>query len=342
MPDEHERMDERKLAVLRAIVLRLRQHPRAGRLQEPRREVPAGRVQRHRRNDMAALEEDGYITQPHTSAGRIPTDKGYRLFVDRLGHLRPLSAPERRAIAQFFNAAVDLDDVVGRTVRLLSQLTRQVAMMRYPSVSSASVRHVELVLLAPRRLLAVVILSNGRVEQHVLDLVEELDDEFLGDLRRQVAAQCAGHSVKDAAALMPLVAARFPQHQRRAVTEVVSGVLEALVDRSEERLAVAGTANLTAFGPDFEDTIRPVLQALEEQVVLLHLLGEAGTSAVTVRIGAENPQLTTASLVAASYGGASDVTATLGVLGPTRMDYPSTMTAVAAVARYVSRILSGD
>jgi heat-inducible transcriptional repressor len=141
---------------------------------------------------------------------------------------------------------------------------------------------------------------------------------------------------------MPLVAARFPQHQRRAVTEVVNGVLEALVDRSEERLAVAGTANLTAFGPDFEDTIRPVLQALEEQVVLLHLLGEAGSSAVTVRIGAENPQLTTASLVAASYGGASDVTATLGVLGPTRMDYPSTMTAVAAVARYVSRILSGD
>ena len=342
MPDEHERMDDRKLAVLRAIVsdyVSTREPVGSKSLVE---KYQLGVSSATVRNDMAALEEDGYITQPHTSAGRIPTDKGYRLFVDRLGHLRPLSAPERRAIAQFFNAAVDLDDVVGRTVRLLSQLTRQVAMMRYPSVSSATVRHVELVLLGPRRLLAVVILSNGRVEQHVLELTQELDDDFLGDLRRQVSLQCAGHSVKDAAALMPLVAARFPQHQRRVVTEVVAGVLEALVDRSEERLAVAGTANLTAFGPDFEDTIRPVLQALEEQVVLLHLLGEAGTSAVTVRIGAENPQLTTASLVAASYGGASDVTATLGVLGPTRMDYPSTMTAVAAVARYVSRILSGD
>jgi heat-inducible transcriptional repressor len=342
MPDDQDRMDDRKLAVLRAIVsdyVNTREPVGSKSLVE---KYQLGVSSATVRNDMAALEEDGYITQPHTSAGRIPTDKGYRLFVDRLGHLRPLSAPERRAIAQFFASAVDLEDVVGRTVRLLSQLTRQVAMMRYPSLSSAAVRHVEMVPLAPRRLLAVVILSNGRVEQHVVDLSDDLGDELLADIRHQITALCAGRTVKEAAAQVAVVAARFPQHQRSSVAEVSAGVLEALVDRGEERLAVAGTANLTAFGPDFETTIRPVLQALEEQVVLLHLLGEAGSSAVTVRIGSENPQLTTASLVAASYGGASDVAATLGVLGPTRMDYPSTMTAVAAVARYVSRILSGD
>ena len=97
------------------------------------------------RNDMAALEDEGYITQPHTSAGRVPTDKGYRLFVDKLSTVKPLSGPERRAIEGFLGGAVGLDDVVNRTVRLLAQLTRQVAVVQYPSLSRAAVRHLEMV-----------------------------------------------------------------------------------------------------------------------------------------------------------------------------------------------------
>lgn len=97
------------------------------------------------RNDMAVLEEQGYIAQPHTSAGRVPTDKGYRLFVDRLSTIKPLSVAERRAIETFLSGAYDLDDVVGRTVRLLAQLTRQVAVVQYPSLTRSTVRHVELV-----------------------------------------------------------------------------------------------------------------------------------------------------------------------------------------------------
>src|SRR5690606_25371541 len=121
------------------------------------------------RNDMAALEEEGLIVQPHTSAGRIPTDKGYRLFVDRLTTVKPMSAAERRAIAIFLEGAVDLDDVVHRTVRLLAQLTRQVAVVQYPTLTRSSVRHVELVTMAPNRLLLVLITSTGRVEQRVIE-----------------------------------------------------------------------------------------------------------------------------------------------------------------------------
>src|SRR6187200_3346415 len=135
------------------------------------------------RNDMAALEEEGYIAQPHTSAGRIPTDKGYRLFVDRLTTLKPMSTPEKRAIASFLDGAVDLDDVVTRSVRLLSQLTRQVAVVQYPTLSRSTVRHVEVVALAPSRLLVVLILSTGRVEQRLVELSVGLDDEALADLR---------------------------------------------------------------------------------------------------------------------------------------------------------------
>ena len=130
--------DDRKIAVLRAIVE-----------DYVATEEPVGSkalVERHGlgvspatvRNDMAALEEEGFITQPHTSAGRVPTDKGYRLFVDRLTGLKPMSAAEKRAIATILDGAIDLDDVVQRSVRLLSQLTRQVAVVQYPTLSRAT------------------------------------------------------------------------------------------------------------------------------------------------------------------------------------------------------------
>src|SRR6202453_1796359 len=117
------------------------------------------------RNDMAVLEEQGYIAQPHTSAGRVPTDKGYRLFVDRMSAVKPLSTAERRAIETFLAGAYDLDDVVGRTGRLVAPLTRPVAVVQYPSLRSSSVRHIELVPTAPGRVLLVLITDTGRVEQ---------------------------------------------------------------------------------------------------------------------------------------------------------------------------------
>src|SRR3954462_5890028 len=194
--------EERRLAVLRAIVE-----------DYVSTEEPVGSkalVERHGlgvspatvRNDMAVLEDEGYITQPHTSAGRVPTDKGYRLFVDRLTTLKPMSAAEKRAIASLLDGAVDLDDVVQRSVRLLAQLTRQVAVVQYPTLSRSTVRHVELVALAPNRLLVVLILSTGRVEQRLVELEEELADEALVALRSRVNHAATGEIIADAAAAL--------------------------------------------------------------------------------------------------------------------------------------------
>src|SRR3954452_9973181 len=179
-------LDDRKLEVLRAIVQ-----------DYVATQEPVGSkalVERHHlgvspatvRNDMAALEDEGYIRQPHTSAGRVPTDKGYRLFVDRLTTVKPMTVAERRAISTFLDGAVDLDDVVSRSVRVLSQLTRQVAMVQYPTLSRSTVRHIELVALAPNRLLVVLILSTGRVEQRLVELDADLGDDDLLDLRTSV------------------------------------------------------------------------------------------------------------------------------------------------------------
>src|SRR4051812_48488052 len=132
---------------------------------------------------MAALEDEGLIAQPHTSAGRVPTDAGYRVFVDRLTEIKPLSIAERRAISVFLDGAVDLDDVLHRAVRALAQLTRNVAVVQYPALSRSRVRHLELVMVSTTRLMLVLITDTGRVEQRVVDLAAPVSEGDVSDLR---------------------------------------------------------------------------------------------------------------------------------------------------------------
>src|SRR5215813_12970140 len=173
-------LDDRKLDVLRAIVedYVATQEPVGSRALVERHNLRVSSATV--RNDMAVLEDEGYLRQPHTSAGRVPTNKGYRLFVDRLSRVKALSPAERRAIERFLAGAVDLDDVVHRTVRLLAQLTRQVAMVQYPSLARSRVRHLELVAVSSTRLMLVMITETGRVEQRVVELPGpvEVDDVF--------------------------------------------------------------------------------------------------------------------------------------------------------------------
>ncbi|MDR0345010.1 MAG: heat-inducible transcriptional repressor HrcA [Nocardiopsaceae bacterium] len=295
------------------------------------------------RNDMAVLEEQGYILQPHTSAGRIPTDKGYRLFVDRISGIKPLTGAERRAIETFLAGAYDLDDVVMRTVRLLAQLTRQVAVVQYPSLIRSSVRHVELVPLTTKRLLLVLITDTGRVEQRAVELPDPVEDSSVAELRALLNACLDGKQLTEVATLIGELADRIHSADRPNATAVFSVILESLVERNEERVVVGGAANLAA--ADFSRGLREVLESLEEQVVLMRLLGESvDEQALTVQIGAENPVagLRSTSLVSAGYGTGDRALARLGVLGPTRMDYPTAMGAVRAVARYVGQILAGS
>ena len=335
-------MDDRKLDVLRAIVTDYvsSQEPVGSKSLVERHDL--GVSPATVRNDMAALEEEGYITQPHTSAGRIPTDKGYRLFVDRLGSLKPLSTAEQRAIQTFLSGAIDLDDVLLRTVRLLAQVTQQVAIVQYPTLSYSTVRHVELVALSSFRLLLILITSTGRIEQRTFG-VPEHDDETVAELRAHLNAAAVGHSSPQAAVRLSKLVRELPPSLEIIGQAAIATLLEMVGSETSSRMVVGGMPNLTRYGAEFETTVKPVLEALEEQVVLLKLLGEASTAdEVTVRIGHENPykELQSTSVVASGYGSQLDTFATLGVVGPTRMDYPSTMASVRAVARYVGRFLS--
>ena len=333
-------LDDRKLAVLRAIVEDFvsTNEPVGSKALVDRHSLDVSPATI--RNDMAVLEEQGFIVQPHTSAGRIPTDKGYRLFVDRLSAVRPFSTAERRAIETFLAGAYDLDDVVTRTVRLLAQLTRQVAVVQYPSLQRSSVRHIELVPVAERRLLLVLITDTGRVEQRTVDTGGPVSEDSITHLRAVLNACLDGRRLAEAATLIADLSERIPPPDRGNATAVFSVILETLVERHEEKIVVGGAANLAS--ADFSRGLNEVLEALEEQVVLMRLLGSGDDALVTVRIGAENQVegLRGTSVVAAGYGSGEEALAKLGVLGPTRMDYPTAMGAVRAVARYVGQILA--
>jgi heat-inducible transcriptional repressor len=228
-------------------------------------------------------------------------------------------------------------------VRLLAQLTRQVAVVQYPSLARSSVRHLELVPISTTRVMLVMIADTGRVEQRLVELPGPVGPDDVLDMRRKVNMKLTGEKLADTPPLVQALVDDSAPEARPTMAVLASVLLETLVERSEERLALAGTANLTRGGVlDFQGTLRPVLEALEEEVILLKLIGEVEPSTTRVRIGPENKidNLRSASVVSTGYGPGATVVGGLGVLGPTRMDYPGTIATVRAVARYVGDLLA--
>ena len=293
------------------------------------------------RNDMAALEDDGLIHQPHTSAGRVPTDAGYRLFVDSLTEIKPLSGAERRAIHTFLDGAVDLDDVLHRAVRTLAQLTRNVAVVQYPSLSRSRIRHLELVMLSPSRLMLVLITDTGRVEQRIVELPADVAEPVVYELRATLNLRLRDRLLAEAPEVVSELPALVVPELRGLLATLTTVLLEVLVEPSNDRIVLGGTANLTERTLDFP-AIGPVLEALEEQVVLLRLLDESvASSKIVVAIGNETQHegLAGTAVVSTRYGVRGSALGAVGVLGPRRMDYAHTMARVTAVARYVGTLL---
>lgn len=299
------------------------------------------------RNEMAVLEDEDLITAPHTSSGRVPTDKGYRVFVDHLTGVHPLSAVQRQAIERFLGGATDLDEVLSRTVRLLSQLTHQVALVQYPALGRAHIRHIELVPLSTTRVMSVLITDTGRVEQRLIDVNAGVDLEFFAELRAVLNTRLAGRALTEAASTLTGLADAFVPERRPLVEEIVSSLAEQVAANRTDKLVMAGAANLALTADDFGGSIYPVLEAIEEQVALLKLFAEMQADSATglsTRIGKENASfgLGDTSVIASEYTTAGGELARVGVLGPTRMDYTTNLAAVRAVARYLSRLLGDD
>ncbi len=292
------------------------------------------------RHDMVVLEQEGYLRQPHTSAGRIPTDKGYRMFVDTLVEPGPLQAAQRQQVSAFFAKAHGaLEEMLQDTTRLLSGLTDYAAVITTAPVDDATVRSVQLVGLGGRTGLVVVVLSNGVVTKAALDMGDDVGDEHLAAATAHLSRWLVGVS---SSALPPPPPSGDPVVDL-ACTRAVAA-LDVVGHEHDSIPMFVGGASRMAAAFDAVDSVRRVLGILEQQYVVVGLLRDIVDRGLSVAIGAEHgvEPLAECSLVVAPYSVEGEAAGAIGVLGPTRMHYPQALAAVAVVSQRLSERLSTD
>jgi heat-inducible transcriptional repressor len=297
------------------------------------------------RNELAVLEEQGYLSHPHTSAGRVPTDRGYRFYVDSLSGVGELARAQEETIARFFEGSADLEETLQRTSLLLSSLTHYTAMVSPPGLDRSRLRHVELVALGRHVIMLVLIVDSGRVEKRLVETAGEVASEDLEDLRRQLNERLAGERLSRAELVLDHMAGEVPPQRRVLFGTLAATIGQVVGDQTTERVWLGGQANIADPGAfDGIETVRRVYEALEQQVLVLRLLqASLGKDKVSVVIGSEHSVegIEACSLVTSAYL-AGDASGSIGVLGPTRMDYLRAMAAVQAVARYLGDAFRGS
>jgi heat-inducible transcriptional repressor len=335
-------LDDRKAAILKAVVEEYIQTAQP---------VGSGAVSRHSdlsvssatvRNEMGVLEREGYLAQPHTSAGRIPTDKGYRFFVDSIagpGRLGPAQAQQIRAF--FATAHGELERMLADTSRFLSGLTDYAAVVTRQADDPAHIRSVQIVSLAPRVAVVVAVLGNGAVDKHTVEIPDEPSEAQVAAASVHLAGYLTGASLGRLPAIPPT---------DDAVVDRVVGMAEAALRHggrgssqreSNAQVFVGGAARMAA-AFDAVTTIREVLGILEQQFVLVTLIRDVLDRGLTVAIGTEHgvQPLSDCSIVVAPYEVEGERAGTVGILGPTRMHYEHALAAVAVVGKRLGQALS--
>lgn len=336
-------LDDRKSAILRAVVQQYIETAQpVGSNTIARRDdvsVSSATV----RNEMHDLEREGYLVQPHTSAGRVPTEKGYRFFVDAIGGTEPLSPRGVAQVSDFFAAAHgELEQLLGQTSHLLSTLTDSAAVVTGIEVEAATLRSVQLVDLNPSVHMVVAVTSAGSVLKYTFELPDgssdaaDSDAGAVEDSQDLLASAVLGRSLSEIGSAAVPTGARGSDLANRAVGALVAGL------QAERDLLYVDGASRIANTFDARETVESVLTVLEKQFVIVSLLKEIVDSGMTVAIGSETGMapLAECSVVVAPYESDSGATGAIAVLGPTRMDYAHTVSAVAAVSQRLSRLLT--
>ncbi|MEO6121463.1 MAG: heat-inducible transcriptional repressor HrcA [Acidimicrobiales bacterium] len=331
-------LDDRKAAILRAVV---EEYIDTAQPVGSSHVVRAARVAVSSatiRNEMSVLEREGYLVQPHTSAGRIPTDKGYRFFVDQLAGPGKLDASKRQLVREFFDTAHgELEQMLHDTTRLLSKLTDYAAVVVRQPDDAVTVRSVQLVGLAPHVALAVVVLSNGAVEKRTIEFRPGVDEACLGAAGGRVAAAMNGRPLRDPGTVLAT--------GDEATDAIVASVMAALADAGKDdeggQVFLGGVSRMaSAF--DAVDVVRQVLVTLEQQFVVVSLLRDVLDRGLSVAIGAEHglEDLASCAVVVSHFDSPGGAGGTIGIVGPTRMHYPQAMAAVALVSQRLGRRLA--
>ena len=330
-------LDDRKSAILRAVVQQYIEtaQPVGSSTVSARTEVAVSSATV--RNHMTQLEREGYLVQPHTSAGRIPTEKGYRFFVDTLTGTESLSPTNVRLVRDFFATTHgELEQMLAETSRLLSDVTGTAAVVVGEANEVSTVRSVQLVDLSPRTVLAVMVMSNGAIVKRTMELDQDVTPSELSAAHALVNDRMVGSSLH---ASTPKLA--VPQQEGAALAAAAVSALREAAEAEGQHMFVDGRSRI-AGSFDARETIEAVLGILEQQFVVVSLLKELVDGGLAVSIGSESgvAPLADCSLVVAPYQVGGESVGAIAVLGPTRMNYPETLSAVALVSQRLSRLLT--
>jgi heat-inducible transcriptional repressor len=290
------------------------------------------------RSEMVALEREGYLVQPHTSAGRIPTDKGYRFFVDHLTAPGVLGPTQRRQVTQFFDQVHgEMETVLERATGLLTELTSYAAVVVGPSHETATIRSVQLVGLSPQHALLVVVLSDGAVEKRTIDLADGTSEEALGRAGALLCADLVGQTLSG-----PWTVPASGSKEVDSLITAARTAVGSMESMESDQVFVGGSPRLAE---SFEavETVRSVLAILEQQLVVVNLLRDVLDRGLSVAIGTEHgfEPLSSCAVVVAPVSLDGHALGAVGLLGPTRMDYPRAMAAAHVVGERLGERLGG-
>ena len=300
------------------------------------------------RNDMAQLEEEGYIAAPHTSSGRVPTDKGYRVFVDQLLEAEAVAAEIKRNLAELnrifsktLDQLTDLDERLQTSAQLLAKATGEAAVVQYPNLKSVSVSAVELVQISENRVLILLITDAERIQQHVVVLKSKLSAANLATIKQKISAELAGKPVESLVEKLASLVKSFSPELRDNVAIIVSGIALLLDANKQDKIAFAGAANLLRNEEQFAGSLANLLKTFDEQSEIWQVLNswqleEAKPRAI---IGSEHSifELSNSSLLFSGYSNQGTEVAKVAVVGPTRMNYPRNFAAVLALSKLLSK-----
>lgn len=338
-------LDDRKAAILKAVVTDyVETSLPVGSAQvahDPLVDVSPATV----RADMAALEREGYLSHPHTSAGRVPTDKGYRFYVDHLAPPLPLGESQQEQVQEFFSRAHgEIERMLADTSRLLAELTDTAAIVVPPAHERLVVRSALLTRLSPHVALLVLVYSNGTIDRRSIAIDENVPDEDLRAASNYIDEHFSGHPAQQLSsggtALTPSGRAELD-----ALVELARDVIDTplSLDLVVDQVFVGGASRMLEHFEAVEQ-VRAVMSILEQSFVVVSLLRDVLTKGQRVSIGSEHglESLAECSLVVAPFGSEGEAVGTIGILGPTRMDYPQALAAVAVVGQRLSRELENE
>ncbi len=332
-------MDERKLRILQAIIddYILTAEPVGSRTIS--RKYDMGLSSATIRNEMSDLEELGYLDQPHVSAGRIPSAKAYRLYVDQLlegGKIPSLNADAVRA--HFTGRGHQMEEVIDRAAQVLSSMTHYLAVVLPPGSQQVRIRNVQLVPVSTESALVVIVTDVGVVRDSVIRISRHLDSETLYSISRALTAALSGHTLQESQAILREMARNMEEN-----AELLASLGNMVGDHTVKRshVAVGGTSNMLTY-PEYSDVekVRNLLSLVETRDRLASIVARNGSVSVTVRIGPENgvPEMEDCSVVSAVYSTYSGQQGTIGVIGPTRMNYSKVLSVLGIMGQQLSEL----